>query len=86
MYKELKGFWDKVKEGDDQQVVLRSAVHAGNLDSFLAAAIFAAAFSLFAAGSNPPQVNLPDWMQQAAAKPIGTYSAETDAVVLMDET
>jgi hypothetical protein len=30
MYKELKGFFDKVKEGDDQQVVLRSAVHAGN--------------------------------------------------------
>lgn len=30
MYKELKGFYDKVKEGDDQQVVLRSAVHAGN--------------------------------------------------------
>jgi hypothetical protein len=29
-YKTLKGFWDKVKEGDDQQVILRSAVHAGN--------------------------------------------------------
>jgi hypothetical protein len=54
--------------------------------STLAAAIFAAAFSFFAAGSNPPQVSLPDWMQQAAAKPIGTYSAETNAVVLMDET
>jgi hypothetical protein len=54
--------------------------------STLAAAIFAAAFSLFAASSNPPPVNLPDWMQQAAAKPLGTYSAETEAVVLMDET
>jgi Domain of Unknown Function with PDB structure (DUF3857)/Transglutaminase-like superfamily len=29
-YKNLKGFWDKVKDGDDQQVILRSAVHAGN--------------------------------------------------------
>jgi hypothetical protein len=29
-YKNLKGFYDKVKEGDDQQVILRSAVHAGN--------------------------------------------------------
>ncbi len=29
-YKNLKGFYDKLKEGDDQQVMLRSAVHAGN--------------------------------------------------------
>jgi hypothetical protein len=54
--------------------------------SLLAVAIFAAAFSNFVAGSNPPPVNLPDWMQQAATKPVGTYSDETKAVILLDET
>jgi hypothetical protein len=29
-YPTLKGFYDSVKAGDDQQIVLRSAVHAGN--------------------------------------------------------
>jgi hypothetical protein len=49
-----------------------------------AAAFLVAALSAF--GSNPPQVNIPDWMQQAANQPKGTYSDETDAVILLDET
>jgi len=28
MYKELKGFFDKVKAGDDQPVVAKAAAHA----------------------------------------------------------
>ena len=31
-------------------------------------------------------VNVPDWVRQAAAQPIGTYPPETNAVVLLDQT
>lgn len=31
-------------------------------------------------------VNVPDWVRQAAAQPIGTYPPETNAIVLLDET
>ncbi len=30
--------------------------------------------------------NVPDWMRQAAAQPLGTYPPETKAVVLLDQT
>jgi hypothetical protein len=28
MYKDIKDFYDKVKAGDDQQVILKAAAHA----------------------------------------------------------
>lgn len=31
-------------------------------------------------------VNIPDWVRQAAAQKLGTYPADTDAVVLLDQT
>ena len=51
----------------------------------LAAAFLAAALSSLSA-STPPPVTLPDWMEQAAAQPKGSYPDDTDAVVLLDET
>ena len=35
------------------------------------------------AGNN---VNIPDWVRQAAAQTLPTYPADTNAVVLLDET
>ena len=44
---------------------------------------------LLSAGCGPHAfaggVNIPDWVRQAAATPLGTYSAETKAVVLLDQ-
>ena len=51
---------------------------------FTVAALLAA--SLSALGSNPPPVNIPDWVSQAAAQPKGSYADDTNAVVLLDET
>src|SRR5579872_4529886 len=31
-------------------------------------------------------VNIPDWVRQAAAQPLGTYAPETKAVILLDQT
>src|SRR5690349_10047376 len=31
-------------------------------------------------------VNVPDWVRQAAAQPVGNYPVETNAVVLLDQT
>jgi hypothetical protein len=31
-------------------------------------------------------VNIPDWVRQAAAQKLGTYSPEIKAVVLLDQT
>src|SRR5689334_2475218 len=31
-------------------------------------------------------VNVPDWVRQAAAQPLGSYPPETNAVVLLDQT
>jgi hypothetical protein len=50
---------------------------------FMAAVLITAATSAF--GSNPPVVNIPDWVQQAAAQPKGTYSDDTNAEVLLDD-
>jgi hypothetical protein len=49
---------------------------------------FAVVFLL--AGGLCPQafagVNIPDWVRQAAAAPLGSYPPETKAVVLLDQT
>lgn len=37
-------------------------------------------------GSSFARVNIPDWMHHLAAVPLGTYPAETKAVVLLDQT
>src|SRR5690348_6567591 len=46
--------------------------------------------SLLAAGlllcAVPCVAGAPDWVQQAAAKPIGSYPSDTNAVVLLDDT
>ena len=46
---------------------------------------------LLLAGGVCPQAfaggtNIPDWVRQAAATPLGTYPPETKAVVLLDQT
>jgi hypothetical protein len=52
---------------------------------FMAAVLVTGAVPLFG-GSKVPEVNLPDWVQQAAGQPKGTYPDDTNAVVLLDET
>src|SRR5260370_34498065 len=37
-------------------------------------------------GSVLAGVNIPDWVKQAAATPVGNYAPETKAVVLLDQT
>jgi len=37
-------------------------------------------------GTSRAGVNIPDWVRQAAAQPLGNYPAETKAVVLLDQT
>jgi hypothetical protein len=44
--------------------------------------VLAAACSAFASS----QPTLPDWVQQLASKPVGTYPPRTNAVVLLDQT
>jgi hypothetical protein len=51
---------------------------------FVAATFFAAALSAF--GSNPPPVNIPDWVEVAASQPKDSYTDDTNAVVLLDDT
>jgi hypothetical protein len=43
-------------------------------------------FATICAASTPAPVNLPDWVQQLASKPVGEYPPRTNAVVLLDET
>jgi len=46
-------------------------------------ALFTCATAVLAAASS--QVNIPDWVKQAAAQPAGTYPPRTNAVVLLDD-
>src|SRR5512146_429918 len=46
-------------------------------------ALFTCAAAVLAMASS--QVNVPDWVKQAAAQPAGSYSPRTNAVVLLDD-
>lgn len=50
------------------------------------AGLIALAIALFSSLPSFACVNVPDWVRQAAAQPLGTYPPETKAVVLLDQT
>src|ERR1700686_1734264 len=54
--------------------------------SFCKAGLMAVIALVSTAGPALGGVNVPDWVRQVAAQPIGAYPPETKAVVLLDQT